>query len=137
MLRGMRLPLCLALAVAFLGCEASVVDEPETGAVDSPIWGDGVQTPAGLRVPVCVPVEDGCLRLSVLINTSDRVDETGLSGELVGPDCEPTIFPTERITSFHGVAFTGHGMLWVEGDAALSDGSQLELDVEAVQGDCF
>ena len=38
--------------------------------------------------------------------------------------------------TFHGSVFTGHGVLWLDGDASLSDGTALELSIEAVSGDC-
>jgi hypothetical protein len=135
----MRFMLLVAFVLAS-ACDSTVEtpdgDGSETGRIESPIWGEGEQTAEGFRVPVCVPMENGCLRLSVLINTQGPIDETVVSGKLVPHGCDAAD-DGEAVTEFEGTAFTGHGTLWVSGDAVLDDGTALELEVEAQQGDCF
>jgi hypothetical protein len=126
--------------LAWSGCGPTVAggSEDETGgALSSPIYGDFETTDLGVRVPVCVPLDGACLRLSVLINTQQRLDEAVVHGQLVGPSCEPDSEPSTAVQAFHGDAFTGHGVLWLIGDAQLDDGTALPLDVEAVQGECI
>ncbi len=135
---GLRVTL---LALCVQGCGSAVtLEEGEAGTlplVEEPIWSteNAESTAEGLRVPVCVPVEAGCLRLGVLINTQERLDQSVVTGTLVGPDCAPTAEGVD-VDTFHGHAYTGHGTLWLDGDARLSDGSALVLDVEAQHGPC-
>ncbi len=119
--------------ILLAGCGSSV--DIESGAITSPIWGEPEETADGWRAPVCVPLEDRCLRLNVVINTSNRIDETQLSGALVDADCSSAAVGPE-VTDFHGSAGTGHGVLFLYGDLSLADGSQHTLDILAERGDC-
>lgn len=134
----MRYPLIVAAALLSSGCDASTPEggSSETARIESPIWGEGEQTSLGLRVPVCIPQENGCLRLSVVVNTQGTINENTVSGKLVPHGCDAAD-DGEYLTEFEGTAYTGHGVLWLTGDAVLADGSELELEVEAQQSDCF
>lgn len=124
-------------------CGPSIAGEDEAEAADTeaasqepeaPVYGAGVETDVGLRVPVCIPADDGCIRLSVVINSLERLDEE-VTGELVGFDCRPTDTAI-AVETFHGFASTGHGTLFVRGDVEFVDGLALALDVQAEPGDC-
>lgn len=135
----MKPVIAIALAALLGGCGSSVeLDAPETtGRIEQPIWERGPveSSDDGARALVCIPLNDGCLRLSVIVNSLDRVDER-VSGELVGHGCSSDSAPTALVDTFHGFVSTGHGTLWLEGDTILDDGTPLDLEVEAQLGDC-
>lgn len=136
-------PLVAALFMVSLGCltgcgaTVAIEDDGEAsaGRIEQPLWAYQ-QGEAGGLARVCIPMGESCLRLVVPINSQDRIDTDEATGELVGHGCDPASVPESRVETFHGTAFTGHGTLWLDGDASLSDGSSHELAIEAQTGDC-
>jgi hypothetical protein len=135
----MRFIALIALGLALFGCDSTVKtpdgddgdDGDDTGRSESPIWGEGVETEAGVLFPVCIPVLEGCLRLAVSLEAQGSI----VSGELVSHGC-PAGEQGEVVSNLDGSAFTGHGTMWVNGDAELEDGTELSIEIEATQGDC-